>query len=156
MPPLRSAAGGRICRSFTQLRCRSDWRTAAVKHLGGPQASGVLCGRDDLIRSAWVQMVDMDVRGRYVVTAALGGRRAGSVDHPPRHGLGRSMKVSKESMIGLMVALQRYRERDHAAEYASWLRSVDEIYHSLQDLSSLRFTRLEQSRQRATLSVAGH
>src|SRR5262249_42470243 len=32
------------------------------KHLGGPQASGFLCGRADLIRSAWAQMVDMDVR----------------------------------------------------------------------------------------------
>jgi L-seryl-tRNA(Ser) seleniumtransferase len=55
------------------------------------------------------------------------------------------MKVSKESMTGLMVALQRYRERDHAAEYSQWLHSVNEIYDGLKDLSSLRITRLEQA-----------
>ena len=55
------------------------------------------------------------------------------------------MKVSKESMIGLMVALQRYRERDHAAEYSQWLHSVNEIYNGLQDLSALRITRLEHA-----------
>src|ERR1051325_5794346 len=32
------------------------------KHIGGPQSSGILCGRADLIRSAWVQMTDMHVR----------------------------------------------------------------------------------------------
>ncbi|MFO1002694.1 MAG: DegT/DnrJ/EryC1/StrS family aminotransferase [Planctomycetaceae bacterium] len=113
------------------------------KHLGGPQASGVLCGRKDLIRSAWVQMVDMDVRGG--TWSLQHWVDAGWISRSPRHGLGRSMKVSKESMIGLMVALQRYRERDHEAEYASWLRSVDEIYNSLKDLTSLRFTRLEKA-----------
>lgn len=113
------------------------------KHLGGPQASGVLCGRKDLIRSAWVQMVDMDVRGG--TWSLQHWVDAGWISRSPRHGLGRSMKVSKESMIGLMVALQRYLERDHAAEYANWLRSVDEIYNSLKDLSSLRFTRLEKA-----------
>jgi L-seryl-tRNA(Ser) seleniumtransferase len=113
------------------------------KHLGGPQASGVLCGRKDLIRSAWVQMVDMDVRGG--TWSLQHWVDAGWISRAPRHGLGRSMKVSKESMIGLMVALQRYRERDHAAEYAQWLHSVDEIYNGLKDLSSLRITRLEQA-----------
>jgi L-seryl-tRNA(Ser) seleniumtransferase len=113
------------------------------KHLGGPQASGILCGRKDLIRSAWVQMVDMDVRGE--TWSLQHWVDAGWISRSPRHGLGRSMKVSKESMIGLMVALQRYRERDHGAEYANWLRAVDAIYNGLKDLSSLRITRLEQA-----------
>lgn len=113
------------------------------KHLGGPQASGILCGRENLIRSAWVQMVDMDVRcGTWSLQHWVD---QGWISRAPRHGLGRSMKVSKESMIGLMVALQRFRVRDHAAEYSTWRRAVDEIHDGLKDVSSLRFTRLEQA-----------
>src|SRR5262249_49666093 len=61
------------------------------KHRGGPQASGFLWGRRDLIRSTWVQMVDMDVR------AGTWSRRRwieeGWIARPPRHGIGRSMKA---------------------------------------------------------------
>lgn len=113
------------------------------KHIGGPQASGILCGRADLIRSAWVQMVDMDVRaGTWSLQHWI---RNGWIQRPPRHGIGRSMKVSKESMIGLMVALERYSLRDHIAELASWNRTIDIIQDGLQDLTALRINRLEQA-----------
>lgn len=109
------------------------------KHLGGPQASGILCGREELIRSAWVQMVDMDVRGgtwslRHWV-------EQGWIARAPRHGIGRSMKVSKEAMLGVMVALRRYANRDAQAEYDVWAATADEIYAGLQDLSELRISR---------------
>lgn len=113
------------------------------KHLGGPQASGILCGRADLIRSAWVQMVDMDVRaGTWSLQHWITN---GWISRPPRHGIGRSMKVSKEAMIGLMVALDRFSRRDHAAEYALWKQHVDEIYHGIRDLAGLRVTKLDQA-----------
>ncbi len=109
------------------------------KHLGGPQASGILCGREELIRSAWVQMVDMDVRGgtwslRHWV-------EQGWISRAPRHGIGRSMKVSKEAIVGVMTALRRYENRDAAAEYAVWAATVDEMYAGLRDLSGLLITR---------------
>ncbi len=113
------------------------------KHIGGPQASGILCGRTDLIRSAWVQMVDMDVRaGTWSLQKWID---SGWISRPPRHGVGRSMKVSKESMIGLMTALERYYQRDHAAEYASWSKTIDGIYAGIKDVAGLKVTRLARA-----------
>lgn len=112
------------------------------KHLGGPQASGILCGRADLIRSAWVQMVDMDVReGTWSLQHWIAN---GWLSRPPRHGIGRSMKVSKESIVGVMAALQRYADRDHAAEHAAWQATIDQIHDGIRDLPELRVTRLER------------
>lgn len=109
------------------------------KHLGGPQASGILCGREELIRSAWVQMVDMDVRnGTWSLQRWV---ESGWISRPPRHGIGRSMKVSKEAMIGVMVALRRYGTRDFAAEHAAWDATINEINAGVRDLTELRLTR---------------
>lgn len=109
------------------------------KHLGGPQASGILCGRVDLIASAWLQMVDMDVRaGTWSLQTWID---QGTLSRPPRHGVGRSMKVSKESMLGLMTALERYSKRDHAAEYQQWKQAVEIIYDGIKDLHGLRVTK---------------
>jgi D-glucosaminate-6-phosphate ammonia-lyase len=110
------------------------------KHLGGPQASGILCGREELIRSAWVQMVDMDVRaGTWSLQHWVDD---GWISRSPRHGIGRTMKVSKESIVGLMAALVRFAKRDHAAEYATWKAKVDEIEAGVRDLKPLRVTAL--------------
>lgn len=113
------------------------------KHLGGPQASGILCGRQDLIRSAWVQMVDMDVRaGTWSLQSWID---EGWISRPPRHGIGRSMKVSKESMIGLMAALERYSQRDHQQEIAGWHAAIDAIYQGLSGITQLRITKRPQA-----------
>jgi L-seryl-tRNA(Ser) seleniumtransferase len=110
------------------------------KHLGGPQASGILCGRRDLIRSAWVQMVDMDVRaGTWSLRHWM---EEGWIAQPPRHGIGRSMKVGKEAIVGLMTALQAYAQRDHAAELAVWQRYVDQIASELMGYAGIRTARL--------------
>jgi len=114
------------------------------KHLGGPQASGILCGREELIRSAWVQMVDMDVRtGTWSLQHWVAN---GWIERPPRHGIGRSMKVSKEQIIGVMAALQRYASRDHAAEQATWQDAIDEIYDGLREVTELRITKRDRGR----------
>lgn len=85
------------------------------KAVGGPQASGILLGRAALIESVALQHQDMDVyprtwtwRERYLATGALPG--------PPHHGIGRPMKVGKEEIVGLVVALRRFLGRDHEAE----------------------------------------
>ena len=51
------------------------------------------------------------------------------------------MKVSKESIVGVMAALQRYAGRDHAAEYANWQANIDAIYDGIRDVPELRITR---------------
>jgi D-glucosaminate-6-phosphate ammonia-lyase len=105
------------------------------KHVGGPQASGLLFGKRDLVRSAWVQMVDMDVRS---ATWSLGDWVAeGFISRPPRHGIGRSMKVGKEAIVGVLTALERYSLRDHAAELAVWQEGVRQLEAALSGIDGL-------------------
>jgi L-seryl-tRNA(Ser) seleniumtransferase len=105
------------------------------KHLGGPQASGLLFGKENLIRSAWVQMVDLDVR------AATWSLRSwideGWIRRPPRHGIGRAMKVSKEAIVGVLTALENYSQRDHDAELDRWKKRVDELADGLSEIKNL-------------------
>ncbi len=42
----------------------------------------------------------------------------GTLPGPPHHGIGRPMKVGKETIVGLVVALERFVTRDEAAEGA--------------------------------------
>jgi L-seryl-tRNA(Ser) seleniumtransferase len=73
------------------------------KAIRGPQASGLLLGRPDLIAA---------------------GRRAIS----PSMGIGRAMKVGKEEIVGLLAALERYLKLDHDAEWRTWeIRSAEII-----------------------------
>jgi seryl-tRNA(Sec) selenium transferase len=60
------------------------------KDIMGPQNTGILCGRKDLIESAFAQSC-------------------------PHHAVGRPMKVSKEDLAACIVALRRYAALDHAA-----------------------------------------
>jgi seryl-tRNA(Sec) selenium transferase len=95
------------------------------KAIRGPQASGFLCGRADLMRAVALNHQDMDVR------PATWGQRAmmasGAIVGPPHHGIGRAMKVGKEEIVGLIVALQRFVARDEVAERAAWRAKVDHV-----------------------------
>jgi L-seryl-tRNA(Ser) seleniumtransferase len=69
------------------------------KALRGPQASGLVVGRADLIEAI---------------------RAHGA----PNQRLGRPMKVGKEEMVGLLAAVELYVNRDHAAELAGYEETV--------------------------------
>jgi L-seryl-tRNA(Ser) seleniumtransferase len=89
------------------------------KAIRGPQGSGILAGRRDLIESVRLQTLDMDVDVTDWVSAEGG--------EPPHHGLGRSMKVGKEQIAGVAVALQQFALRNHDAEadeMAAWLETL--------------------------------
>lgn len=62
------------------------------KALRGPQASGLLLGRKDLIEASYPAM-------------------------SPYGGIGRGMKVGKEELCGVLAAVERYLKVDHAAEW---------------------------------------
>lgn len=108
------------------------------KHIRGPQSSGILCGRKDLILSATLQQQDMDVfpetwSYRYLIDE---GKLAG----PPHHGLGRGFKVGKEEIAGLLTALQLYRTRDFDAELRDWKENIRQIADGLKGMKGLKVT----------------
>lgn len=88
------------------------------KTIGGPQASGFLAGRRDLLVSVGLQQQDMDVQPATWARRSL--LESGTLSRLPSHGIGRSMKTGKEEIVGLLVALRRYAEHDEAAERRRW------------------------------------
>ena len=101
------------------------------KAIRGPQASGFLCGRKDLIRSAAMQHQDMTLN--IETWSYRDWIEDGLIAGPPHHGIGRGMKVGKEEIVGLIVALRRYVSRDHDAEMAEWQRQVAFVAETLAD-----------------------
>ena len=95
------------------------------KALGGPQASGILAGRRELVGSALVQMMDMDVSPQTWSPSALIDRKA--LQGIPHHGIGRGFKVGKEEIVGLLVALERFMARDEAADAARLTQRLQAI-----------------------------
>ncbi|MEO7650589.1 MAG: aminotransferase class V-fold PLP-dependent enzyme [Bryobacteraceae bacterium] len=66
------------------------------KILRGPQCAGMLIGRKDLVRAAWINSA-------------------------PHHAFGRMMKVGKEEIMGMLAAMEYYfAKRDIQAEYRLW------------------------------------
>jgi L-seryl-tRNA(Ser) seleniumtransferase len=65
------------------------------KAMRGPQSAGIILGRKDIIKAAWVCSA-------------------------PHHGHGRTMKVGKEEIVGMLAAVEMWVKRDHKAEEAMW------------------------------------
>jgi L-seryl-tRNA(Ser) seleniumtransferase len=76
------------------------------KGLRGPQGSGILTGRAELIRAARLQSA-------------------------PLQGIGRPLKVSKEEIIGLLTALEVYVRRDHEADLREARARTDMVVQAL-------------------------
>ena len=65
------------------------------KCLRGPQCAGVLLGKKDLLQAAWINSA-------------------------PHHAFGRSLKVGKEEIMGMLAAVEAWTKRDHDAEWKQW------------------------------------
>ena len=93
------------------------------KGIRGPQASGILCGRRDLIASAVVQMLDTagEPFDEWNPPASLIPKDR--LRAKPELGIGRGMKASKEAIVGLLVALQDLTE-EKFAKRAEHLRQL--------------------------------
>jgi len=73
------------------------------KGIRGPQSAGLLLGRKPLIEAA-------------------------RLNAPPNgNAVGRGMKVNKEEMVGMLVALELFLKKDHAAEGREFQRRADLI-----------------------------
>jgi L-seryl-tRNA(Ser) seleniumtransferase len=83
------------------------------KGIRGPQDSGLLAGRKNLIAAA-----------------AMNGA--------PNAAIGRGMKVSKEAMAGLWVALERFMQHDHERDFAQHLQQAEYLRANIQERSDVR------------------
>lgn len=105
------------------------------KAIGGPQSTGILAGRRDLVGSALLQMMDMDVSPQTWSPSSLIDR--GALQGIPHHGIGRGFKVGKEEIAGLLVALERFVARDEDALAEQFMRRLHAIAAALSAAPSL-------------------
>jgi len=83
------------------------------KGLRGPQNAGLLVGRPDLIEAA-------------------------ETFQSPYSGIGRDLKVSKETYVGMLAAVERYVKVDHQAEWTGWKAQVDYMKAELEKIPGVR------------------
>jgi seryl-tRNA(Sec) selenium transferase len=113
------------------------------KAIRGPQATGILCGRRDLIAPAALQMLDMDDHYElWDPPASLFPRSPAGADGKvkgvpglPRHGIGRALKVSKEQIMALLTALRLFASGAYDEEVSVKRRLLELIAGGLEGLS---------------------
>jgi D-glucosaminate-6-phosphate ammonia-lyase len=84
------------------------------KGLRGPQSAGLLLGRKDLIEAARMNC------------------------SPNGDTIGRGMKVNKEEMLGMMVAVEMFLKRDAEAEWKEWERRAKLITDSVAKVPAVK------------------
>jgi L-seryl-tRNA(Ser) seleniumtransferase len=109
------------------------------KAIAGPQASGILAGRADLIASVALQHQDMDVRPETWSWRPL--LAAGALAGVPHQGFGRSMKVGREEIVGLITTLRRYVAGSDEEDLTRWQCLLDPIEAVLTDVPGIALTR---------------
>ena len=101
------------------------------KAIGGPQASGILAGRRDLVGAALVQQLDMDVPpATWAAPDLIDVQKMKGIPH---HGLGRGFKAGKEEIVGLLVALERFAANDDEAANTALQKRLERISRDLGD-----------------------
>ncbi len=109
------------------------------KAIGGPQSSGILCGRRDLIMCVALQHLDMDVlKPQWDPPVSLIDKSV--LPGAPHHGIGRPCKVGKEQIVGLLTALERFAGEHLEARAAAWRDRIDELVAATGAIPGGRFT----------------
>ncbi len=101
------------------------------KGVMGPQSTGILCGRKDLIEAACMNAA------------------------PNSQGIGRPAKVSKENIAGLVTALELFVDTDHQAVEAAWRSKCEYIVDALQGIDGVT-AQLVEARPELEDSRSGH
>jgi D-glucosaminate-6-phosphate ammonia-lyase len=84
------------------------------KGLCGPQSAGILFGRPDLIEAARLNT------------------------SPNSDTVGRGSKVNKEEMLGMLVALELFLNRDHKATWVEWERRANLVANAVADVAGMK------------------
>jgi D-glucosaminate-6-phosphate ammonia-lyase len=99
---------------FEHLRLGADLvNFSGGKGIRGPQSTGILAGRQDLIRAAML-------------------------NNSPNHAIGRAGKTSKEEIVGLVTALELFLAEDEDAEMNRYREVCTSIVDRVQDLPGIR------------------
>ncbi|GAB3671137.1 aminotransferase class V-fold PLP-dependent enzyme [Halopiger thermotolerans] len=106
------------------------------KGIRGPQTTGILAGRADLIESVAFQHLDTHAAAD-VWEPPRELLDADAIDGVPKQGIGRPLKVGKEELVGLLAALEAFQEEDHDAVRREWRERVDRIAASLETVDGL-------------------
>ncbi|HEY9047737.1 MAG TPA: aminotransferase class V-fold PLP-dependent enzyme [Ohtaekwangia sp.] len=84
------------------------------KGIRGPQSAGLLLGKKE-----------------YIAAARLSA--------PPRgNTVGRGMKVNKEEILGMLVALELYLTRDHDKDWKLWERQINTVHDSIKSIAGIQ------------------
>lgn len=84
------------------------------KGIRGPQSAGLLLGRKDLIEAARLN------------------------SSPYSDSVGRGLKVNKEELLGMMVAVELYVNRDHEAEWREWEKRIKVVTDGLSSVKGIQ------------------
>jgi uncharacterized pyridoxal phosphate-dependent enzyme len=83
------------------------------KAMRGPQSAGILMGKKNLIAAARISM-------------------------PPRGStIGRGMKVNKEEIVGMYVAVEHFLKYDHEKEWKEWEQRIATIESAVKNINGI-------------------
>jgi L-seryl-tRNA(Ser) seleniumtransferase len=84
------------------------------KAIRGPQSAGLLMGKKEIIAAARLSM-------------------------PPRgFNVGRGMKVNKEEILGMYIALEKYINQDHDKEWKEWEAATAHIENTVKSVAGVK------------------
>jgi len=122
------------------------------KAVRGPQSTGIVAGRADLVGSIAMQQLDMHAEPS-VWDPPEGMFGGADFEGVPRQGIGRSLKVGKEELVGLLKALELFQAEDHDALERAWHDRADAIADGLGDVDGFAVT-IETGAKAAAPEVA--
>jgi D-glucosaminate-6-phosphate ammonia-lyase len=113
VPLLVDAASDLLTTPDPWVRRGADLVVYSVgKFMRGPAATGLLIGRKELVRAA-------------------------SLQASPHQSFGRTMKIGREQMVGALVALEHWLERDPDGDQSRWLARLAAIAERLASLDGV-------------------
>ena len=98
--------------------------TSGGKHMRGPQCSGILAGRKDLVRAARLN------------------------SNPHSDSLGRPLKVGREEMVGVYLAAEKYSRLDFAALERESFEQAEFLSRELKKIPGMEVSYEPQDRTR--------
>ncbi len=111
------------------------------KTIGGPQSSGILAGRRDLIMSVALQHLDQDIYYQQW-DPPPGLIDKDRLPGAPQHGVGRPCKVGKEEIAGLLTALEIFIGESDEARFSRWRNLTSNLKAALEGIPGTEVTEL--------------